>query len=95
MSSLLSAEPQPPDASLTWHTASNADGVGSGWGTGVLTFQGKAYPFRIEEERFAKTTLKALTSLTGPSTRHQEIDHARDETGMTCVICRHARQVGV
>jgi outer membrane immunogenic protein len=26
-----------------------ADGVGYSWGAGVLTFQGKAYPFRVEE----------------------------------------------
>jgi len=25
-----------------------ADGIGYSWGAGVLTFQGKAYPFRIE-----------------------------------------------
>jgi hypothetical protein len=46
---LVSAEEKPPDATLTWNTASIADGVGYGWGAGVLTFQGKAYPFRIEE----------------------------------------------
>jgi outer membrane immunogenic protein len=46
---LISAEEKQPDASLTWHTASIADGVGYSWGAGVLTFQGKAYPFRIEE----------------------------------------------
>jgi len=46
---LISAEEKPPDATLTWNTASIADGVGYGWGAGVLTFQGKAYPFRVEE----------------------------------------------
>ena len=45
----ISAEEKQPDATLTWNTASIADGVGYGWGTGVLTFQGKAYPFRVEE----------------------------------------------
>jgi hypothetical protein len=49
MLNLISAEEKPPDATLTWNTASIADGVGYGWGTGVLTFQGKEYPFRIEE----------------------------------------------
>ena len=49
MLNLVSAEEKQPDATLTWHTASIPDGVGYGWGTGVLTFQGKAYPFRIEE----------------------------------------------
>jgi hypothetical protein len=46
---LISAEAQPPDATLTWATVSIADGVGYSWGEGVLTFQGQAYPFRVEE----------------------------------------------
>lgn len=45
---LISAEVEQPDATLTWHTVSIADGIGYSWGAGVLTFQGKAYPFRIE-----------------------------------------------
>jgi outer membrane immunogenic protein len=49
MLQLFSAEGQRPDATLTWHTVSMADGVGYSWGAGVLTFQGKEYPFRIEE----------------------------------------------
>jgi len=49
MVNIISAETQPPDATLTWNTASIADGVGYGWGAGVLTFQGKAYLFRVEE----------------------------------------------
>jgi hypothetical protein len=49
MLNLISAEEKQPDATLTWNTASIADGVGYGWGAGVLAFQGKAYPFRIEE----------------------------------------------
>jgi hypothetical protein len=49
MLNLISAEEKQPDATLTWDTASIPDGVGYGWGTGVLTFQGKEYPFRIEE----------------------------------------------
>jgi outer membrane immunogenic protein len=46
---LISAEAQPPDATLTWTTVSLADGVGYSWGEGILTFQGQAYPFRVEE----------------------------------------------
>ena len=46
---LVSVEEKPPDATLTWNTASIADGVGYGWGAGVLTFHGKEYPFRVEE----------------------------------------------
>jgi hypothetical protein len=49
MLNLISAEEKQPDATLTWYTASIPDGVGYGWGTGVLTFQGKAYPFLIKE----------------------------------------------
>jgi hypothetical protein len=48
MSSLLSAEAQPPDATLRLHTASVAVGVGYSWGGGILTFQGKEYPFRVD-----------------------------------------------
>ena len=44
---LISAEAQPPDATLTWTMVSMADGVGYGWGEGVLTFQGRVYRFRI------------------------------------------------
>jgi hypothetical protein len=46
---LIPAEVEQPDATLTLHTVALADGVGYRWGAGVLTFQGKAYPFRIEE----------------------------------------------
>jgi hypothetical protein len=49
MLQLFAAEVQPPDATLTWHTVSIVDGVGYSWGAGGLTFQGQAYPFRVEE----------------------------------------------
>jgi len=49
MLNLISAEEKPPDATLTLTTVSIADGVGYSWGAGVLTFQGKEYPFRVEE----------------------------------------------
>src|SRR5262245_41394821 len=45
----IPTEVEQPDATLTLHTAARADGVGYRWGAGVLTFQGKAYPFRVEE----------------------------------------------
>jgi hypothetical protein len=44
---LISAEAQPPDATLTWTMVSMADGVGYSRGEGVLTFQGRVYRFRI------------------------------------------------
>jgi outer membrane immunogenic protein len=49
MLNLIPAEVERPDATLTWHMVSIADGVGYSWGAGVLTFQGKEYPFRVEE----------------------------------------------
>ena len=48
MLNLISGEVEQPDATLMLHTVSMADGIGYSWGAGVLTFQGKAYPFRIE-----------------------------------------------
>jgi hypothetical protein len=48
MLQLVSAEVQQPNATLTLQTVSIAGSVGYGWGAGVLTFQGKAYLFRIE-----------------------------------------------
>jgi outer membrane immunogenic protein len=45
---LIPAEEEQSDATLTLHTISIADGVGYSWGAGVLTFQGKTYPFRVE-----------------------------------------------
>ena len=45
----IPTEVEQPDATLTLHTVALADGVGYRWGAGVLTFQGKAYPFRVEE----------------------------------------------
>jgi hypothetical protein len=46
---LIPTEVEQPDAALTLHTVSVADGVGYRWGAGVLTFRGKTYPFRVEE----------------------------------------------
>jgi len=48
LASVLAAEAQPPDATLTVHTTSVATGIGYSWGGGMLTFQGQAYPCRID-----------------------------------------------
>ena len=48
MLSCLSAAAQQPDATLKVHTASIAVGVGYSWGGGIITFQGKEYPCRID-----------------------------------------------
>ena len=48
MLSCLSAAAQQPDATLKVHTASIAVGVGYSWGGGIITFQGKKYPCRID-----------------------------------------------
>jgi hypothetical protein len=37
-----------PDATLTFTGGSVAAGVGWSWGSGVLTYQGKEYPFSVE-----------------------------------------------
>src|SRR2546429_7618672 len=48
MFSCRSAVAQDPDAILKVHTTSIAAGVGYSWGGGMLTFQGQAYPCRID-----------------------------------------------
>jgi hypothetical protein len=48
LASVLAAEAPHPDATLTVHTASSAVGVGPSGGRGMVTFQGQAYPCRIE-----------------------------------------------
>jgi len=48
MLSCLSAAAPPPDATLKVHTVSIAAGIGYSWGGGILTFQGKEYPCRID-----------------------------------------------
>jgi hypothetical protein len=48
MFSCLSAAAQEPDATFTLHTTSIAVGAGYSWGRGMLTFQGKAYPFHVD-----------------------------------------------
>ena len=45
--SCLAAAAQEPDATFTLHTTSIAVGAGYSWGGGMLTLQGKAYPFRV------------------------------------------------
>ena len=45
---VFAAEAQPPDATLTVHTASIAVGAGYSWGGGIVTFRGKEYPCRID-----------------------------------------------
>lgn len=47
MSSFLSAEAQQPDATLKMHTTSIAAGIGIRWGEGIVAFQGKEYPCRV------------------------------------------------
>jgi hypothetical protein len=45
---LTLAQEKKPDATLTLSTGSVALGIGYTWGGGVLTYQGKEYPFSIE-----------------------------------------------
>ena len=48
MSSFLSVEAQPPDATLRVRTTSIAVGIGYSWGEGIVTFQGQEYPCRVD-----------------------------------------------
>src|SRR6266851_1096418 len=48
MASCLTAQAQPPDATLKVHTVSIAVGAGYSWGGGIMTFQGQAYPCRVD-----------------------------------------------
>lgn len=48
MASCLAAQAQPPDATLTVHTVSIAVGAGYSRGGGIVTFQGQAYPCRVD-----------------------------------------------
>ena len=48
LASVLAAEAQQPDATLTVHTVSIAVGAGYSWGGGIVTFQGHEYPCRID-----------------------------------------------
>ena len=48
MASVLTTEAPPADATLTVHIVSIAVGVGYSWGGGMVTFQGHAYPCRID-----------------------------------------------
>jgi len=45
---LALADDKSPDATLTISEGSVAAGIGWTWGKGVLTFQGKTYPFKID-----------------------------------------------
>src|SRR5262249_56073594 len=45
---LTLAQEKQPDATLRLTTGSVALGIGYTWGNGVLTYQGKEYPFSID-----------------------------------------------
>ena len=44
---LAAAQDKTPDATLTMSEGQFAFGVGFNWGKGVLTYQGKEYPFKV------------------------------------------------
>jgi hypothetical protein len=48
LSSLAVAQDKTPDATLTMSEGQVAFGIGFNWGKGVLTFQGKEYPFKVK-----------------------------------------------
>jgi hypothetical protein len=48
LSSLAMAQEKQPDATLTMSEGQFAIGIGFSWGQGVLTYQGKQYPFKVK-----------------------------------------------
>ena len=47
LSGLAIAQEKKPDATLTMSEGQVAVGIGYSWGKGVLTYQGKQYPFKV------------------------------------------------
>ena len=47
LSSTAVAQDKVPDATLTMSEGQVAFGIGFNWGKGVLTYQGKEYPFKV------------------------------------------------
>ena len=47
LSGLAIAQDKKPDATLTMSEGQVAVGIGYSWGKGVLTYQGKQYPFKV------------------------------------------------
>jgi hypothetical protein len=48
LSGLAVAQDKTPDATLTMSEGQVAFGIGFSWGKGVLTYQGKEYPFKVK-----------------------------------------------
>jgi len=48
LSGIVYAEEKKPDATLTLTKGQVAAGIGWSWGNGVLTYQGKKYPFKVK-----------------------------------------------
>jgi hypothetical protein len=48
LSGLAVAQDKKPDATLTMSEGQVALGIGYSWGKGVLTYQGKEYPFKVK-----------------------------------------------
>jgi len=48
LSGVAMAQDSKPDATLKLSGGSAGAGVGFSWGSGVLTYQGKNYPFKVE-----------------------------------------------
>ena len=48
LSGLAIAQDKKPDATLTMSEGQVALGIGYSWGKGVLTYQGKEYPFKVK-----------------------------------------------
>jgi hypothetical protein len=48
LSGIVCAQEKKPDATLTLTEGQVAVGIGWSWGKGVLTYQGKQYPFKVK-----------------------------------------------
>jgi hypothetical protein len=61
-SGIVYAQEKKPDATLTLTEGQVAVGIGWSWGKGVLTYQGKEYPFKVKGLSVADVGVTKATS---------------------------------
>jgi hypothetical protein len=62
LSGMVYAQEKKPDATLTLTEGQVAVGIGWSWGKGVLTYQGKEYPFKVKGLSVADVGVTKATS---------------------------------
>jgi hypothetical protein len=62
LSGIVYAQEKKPDATLTLTEGQVAVGIGWSWGKGVLTYQGKEYPFKVKGLSVADVGVTKATS---------------------------------